>query len=373
MIKVLHIISDLNIAGAQTVVMNYLRYFCEEPDVKMAVTVQTSSIDSSYERECERLGIEIHHLNYQAKKGVPGIRTIVNWIHLQRLHFKDIKQSAPTIIHTHVTPILRYTLFPILLSGVKTRFHTLHSDPYAIDKLSGCFAKLAFHLFNFHPICVTNSQAQKAVKHYGIKQFSLIQNGIDSRRFVFNDQNEIRRELGIEKDVFVIGCVGRFAKIKNHPFLLKLFSRYIEYNSHSLLLLVGDGEEKNHLMVLSKELGIEKNVLFTGIRADVERLYYAMNVFMLTSFYESSSIVTVEAQYAGVHCVVSDSIPVNVVATDLVNRIPLSAPIEKWLDAICGRVNTDIPVSTLDDFSMNKSAKELKKLYFKYVKDEKGF
>lgn len=366
MIKVLHIISDLNIAGAQTVVMNYLRYFCGDSEMKLVVTVQTPPADTLYERECERLGIEIHHLNYRAKKGIPIIQTFINWLILQRLHFKDIKNVSPTIVHTHVTPILRYTLFPILFSRVKTRFHTLHSDPYAIERLSRYFAKVAFHFCGFHPICVTNSQAQKAMKCYGIKQFALIQNGIDGSRFIIDNKNEIRRELGIGADVFVIGCVGRFAKIKNHTFLLNLFSRYIELNPNSLLLLVGDGEEKENLSGLAKELGIEDNVLFTGLRTDVERLYYAMNVFMLTSFYESSSIVTVEAQYAGVRCVVSDSIPENVVATNLVNRIPLSAPIEQWLDAICGRVNTDNPVSSLDDFSMNKSARELKMLYLKY-------
>lgn len=370
MITVLHIISDLNIAGAQTVVMNYLRYFSTDLEMKQVVTVQTPPTDSLYERECVRLGIEIHHLNYRPRKGIPIIQSFINWLTLQRLHYKDIRNVSPTVVHTHVTPILRYTLFPILFCRVGIRFHTLHSDPYAIDRFSGCFAKMAFHQWGFYPICVTNSQAQKAMKRYGIKQFALIQNGVDKRRFVNNDKTEIRRELGIGTNIFVIGCVGRFSKIKNHPFLFKLFSRYLELNPRALLLLVGDGEERMNLVALAKELGIDNKILFTGVRTDVERLYYAMDVFMLTSFYESSSIVTVEAQYAGVRCVVSDSIPVNVVATNLVNRVPLSAPIEHWLDAICGRVNTDVPVSSLDEFSINKTAEELKDLYFKYVEDE---
>ena len=84
---------------------------------------------------------------------------------------------------------------------------------------------------------------------------------------------------------------------------------------------------------------------------------------MLTSFFESSSIVTVEAQYAGVRCVVSSNIPENVVVTNLVNRISLNEPVEKWLAAIDGSLQPDHPKGTLMDFSVDKSVKELRLLY----------
>lgn len=361
--RVLHIITDLNVAGAQTVVMNYLRYSNQIPGFEMAVTVQTHSPNTRYEQECKNLGIEVHYLDYHPFTAIPILRSLINWLQLQWLHYKDIKKYSPDIVHTHVTPILQHTLFPIVISGVKKRVHTLHSDPYAIEALSVLFAKMAFHIWNFHPICVTEGQALKAEKRYGINNYSIIRNGINLERYSTRNKEEIRKELGIDINTFVIGCVGRLSKVKNHGFLLKVFSEYNKSNPDSLLLLVGEGEEKFNIISKGKELGINDKVQFTGSRDDVERLYSAMDLFMLTSFSESSSIVTVEAQMAGIRCVVSDSIPDNVVITNLVNRVSLDAGIEKWLDAIEGKLKHDAIRNTPDDFSVLKTVADLRDLY----------
>ena len=365
MIRVLHIISDLNVAGAQTVVMNYLRYSNQFPGIEMAVTVQIHSQNTRYEQECKRLGIEVHYLNYRPSKAIPLLRPLINWLQLQWLHYKDIKKYSPDIVHTHVTPLLQHTLFPIVFSGVKKRFHTLHSDPYAIDTLSVLFAKMAFHIWSFYPICVTEGQALKAEKRYRINHYSIIRNGIDLERYSKTNKEEIRKELGIDINTFVIGCIGRLNKIKNHSFLLKVFSEYNKLNPDSILLLVGEGEEKERIVSLGNDLDIKDRLMFTGLRDDVERLFSAMDLFMLTSFSESSSIVTVEAQMAGIRCVVSDSIPENVVISGLVNRIPLDAGIEKWINAIEGKIKPDATNHSPNDFSVLKAVADLRELYNK--------
>ena len=210
---------------------------------------------------------------------------------------------------------------------------------------------------------MTEGQAKKAIKRYGIKKYSIIRNGIDSKRFTNVDKNKIRQELGISINTTVIGCVGRFDKIKNHQFLVRLFTEYLKENNNAILMLVGEGQEQENIKNQAKDLGIEKKLLFTGLRSDIERMYYAMDIFMLTSFHESSSIVTVEAQMAGVRCVIADSIPADAVVTNQVNRISLDAPTATWIAAMKNEIPHDNPIGTLDTFSMTTTIESLKELY----------
>ena len=361
--KSLHIHVDLDVAGAQTVIMNYMRYLSHDSDIDIVLLINGCPKGSAYEKECVEKGYNVIYTNYKPWTGSRLFRPIVNWFKCQYYLYREIKKINPDIIHSHGSILLPYVTFPGLLSGCDLRFHTLHSDPYAFNKGIALWARFAFNVAKLYPICVTEGQAMKAEKRYHISKYTIIHNGIDGRRFRGIDKLQVREELGISPTTKVIGCVGRFEKIKNHEFLVKLFAEYFKSNRDSLLLLVGDGGERYNLEKLVCELGIKEHVLFTGLRNDVERLYFAMDLFMLTSFFESSSIVTVEAQFAGVRCVISKSIPDNVIFTKKVNRIPLDAPLETWLTAMHGNIPCDDMVSSLDDFLIDGSIKELKDLY----------
>jgi len=363
MIKVLHIHGDLDIAGAQTVIMNYLRFFHKDTDIKMTLLVNGIPHNSAYEQECQREGYSVVYSGYQPWNGPKGLRAIVNWFKCQYYIYREVRRNKPDIIHSHGTGSLPFVILPVLLAGVKVKVHTLHSDPYAFSIRYVLWARFAFNFAKVYPICVTHGQAQKAVKRYGIKQYSIIRNGIDFSRFAHVDRVEVRKELGISNNTIVIGSVGRFDKIKNHPFLLHLFAEYVKTHNDALLMLVGDGNELENIVKLSVDLSIDDKVLFTGQRNDVERMYYAMDIFMLTSFYESSSIVTVEAQIAGIKCVITDSIPEDAVVTNKVNRLPLDATISTWISAMNDELPHDNTYGTIDEFSIESTIESIKKIY----------
>ena len=364
MIKVLHIISDLNKAGAQTVVMNIFRYLKNDPELDMTIAVLVSPSNTEYEKEARDNNYRVRFCNFKPSNTIPILDMLLNWIQLQRTVYNIIKDEKPDIVHTHSTALLPYVVFPIVFAGVKSRIHTLHSDPYAFSKRFVMWAKLAFKWLGFYPLCVSSVQADKACRRYGVSNIKVIKNGIDEKRFVpSNNRQVIRSILGVRDSTFLVGSVGRLDKIKNYNFLLKIFSEYLNFNRDAFLVLIGEGDERKNLEDKAKELGISNNILLLGQKRDVEKYYYAMDLFMLTSFFESFSIVTVEAQFAGVRCVVADSIPEDVVITNKVNRLSLNEPIEKWIKAMQGLINPDKQVGSLDDFSMNKTAIVLKKLY----------
>lgn len=93
-------------------------------------------------------------------------------------------------------------------------------------------------------------------------------------------------------------------------------------------------------------LGIAEHVRFLGVRSDVADLMQAMDVFVFPSLYEGLGIVLIEAQAAGLPCVVSDTIPREAYLTDLVTAERLSSSTETWADNILE--NGISPASTVE-------------------------
>lgn len=369
MIRVLHIYGDLEVAGTQTVIMNYLRYMHKDAEIALTLLVNGVPKGSAYEQECQEKGYSVVYSGYQSWNGPKGLRALINWFRCQRYIYREIRRNKPDIIHTHITSNLPFVMIPVMLSGSKRWFHTLHSDPDVFSKPIAWLARCAFNCFGVHPICVTPTQARKAVQRYGIKKYTIIRNGIDINRFVPVNHTEIRHQFDIADTTTVIGCVGRLEKIKNHQFLVRLFAEYSKHNNNAILMLVGEGDERDSIKALADSLGVGDKLLFAGVFRNIEQMYYAMDMFMLTSFHESSSIVTIEAQLANLKCVIADSIPEDVVVTHRVNRIPLSAPTSTWIAAMKDELPYDRQIGTIEEFSIDNTIRTLKQLYMQSYND----
>ena len=82
-------------------------------------------------------------------------------------------------------------------------------------------------------------------------------------------------------------------------------------------------------------MGIADNVVFTGIRSDVNRLMQAMDVFVFPSLYEGLPVTMIEAQASGMQCIISDRVSKECIVTKgLVIRKRLSDSVENWANYI---------------------------------------
>lgn len=81
-------------------------------------------------------------------------------------------------------------------------------------------------------------------------------------------------------------------------------------------------------------LGLEEDIKFLGLRSDVPDLLQVMDIFMLPSLYEGFPVSMVEAQTAGLKCIISDKVPADCILTDLVEQLSLSLSAEEWADKI---------------------------------------
>lgn len=167
------------------------------------------------------------------------------------------------------------------------------------------------------------------------ENWQFIPNGIDTERFRFDaeERERVRKELGLEGRS-VIGNVGRLCYQKNQEFLLDIFKEVITQRPESVLLLVGEGEDKPRLEEKTKALGLEDNVVFYGATHEVERLYWAMDVFVLPSRFEGLPVTGIEAQAAGLPCFFSDSITEECRIRERTRFLPLMAPAGEWAEEI---------------------------------------
>lgn len=171
--------------------------------------------------------------------------------------------------------------------------------------------------------------------------YQIINNAIDAVAYTCDPtkRSEMRRKLGLT-DQFVVGHVGRFSPQKNHLFLLDFFAALLKKDPNAELLLVGGGEGMADIQAKAETLGVTDHVHFLGVRSDVADLMQAMDVFAFPSLYEGLGIVLIEAQAAGLPCIVSDTIPSEAYLTNLVFAEKLSASPENWADAVLNKRNT---------------------------------
>lgn len=164
------------------------------------------------------------------------------------------------------------------------------------------------------------------------------------------DRGSVRRSLGLPESAFVLGHVGRLVPEKNHGLLIDLAAEVCRRLPEAYLLLVGDGPLRRQLEDRVRSLNLAARVVFTGFRDDIsEILQGAIDLFLFPSQYESAGMAMVEAQAAGLPCLISDTIPEEVVVVpELVQRVPLTGGPRGWAEAVLANRHHKAFMNTLE-------------------------
>lgn len=171
------------------------------------------------------------------------------------------------------------------------------------------------------------------------ERIRIMKNAIDTDTFLYQEgvRKEIRNRLGLDGS-FVLGHIGRFSYQKNHTFLINTFAKVCKKYTNAKLMLIGEGPLEQEIKRRVAAHGLSNRVLFLGQRNDVPALLQAMDIFCLPSEFEGLGIALVEAQTAGLPCLISPHIPEEGVITSLVTRLPLETDV--WVQAILSEVGT---------------------------------
>ena len=171
-------------------------------------------------------------------------------------------------------------------------------------------------------------------------QKTVIANAIDASRFRFDEavRREVRAHYGLE-GCLVVGHVGRLQYQKNQTFLLDAFARLRQREPLARLVLAGDGPDLANLEARAVSLGVASDVLFLGVRDDVPRLMQAFDLFVMPSHFEGLGMAALEAQAAGLPCILSDAVPRTAAVTPDVLFLPPEDP-DEWAERMLDVLET---------------------------------
>ena len=320
-IRILHIVTYMGRGGLETMLMNYYRAI-DRTKVQFDFLTHRD-FRADYDDEIEALGGKIFRL--------PNLNPFSR-SYLGALDRFFQEHPEYRIVHSHLDCMSAIPLKAAKKHGVPVRIAHSHSSRQDRD------LKYPLKLLFKRRISGQATQLFACGKEagkwmFGTDDFRVLNNAIDAERYRFDPEvrQEVRKELGIPADAPVVGHVGRFMAPKNHGFLLRIFA---ELPDHARLLLVGDGELRAENERLAEELGIRDRVIFAGLRSDVDRMLQAMDVFVFPSLYEGLPLSIIEAQAAGLPCLISDKVPIECKKTELVTQIPLGASPAEWAEAV---------------------------------------
>ena len=279
-IIVAHIMGKWNGGGVESVVMNYYKNI-DRNRIQFHFLCDEDSTDIPYE-EIEKLGGKVIV--------IPPYQKLFKY---QKELYRIFKENNYKIIHSHINALSVFPLRIAKKAGVPIRIAHSHSTSNKkewkkniLKMILRPFSKLyANNYFACTEYAGKWLFGKKVVER---KELNVINNAIDLKKFEFNEntREDFRKELGIKEDVLVIGHVGRFMKQKNHEFLIDVFEKAIKQDDNIYLILVGQGPLEDKIKEMAKEKGIEYKILFLGQRNDVNKLYQAMDIFVLPSLYE---------------------------------------------------------------------------------------
>ena len=325
--RLLCIISNLNQGGAETFLMKICRNLDKEK-YAMDFCIM-SDIHGVYEEEALELGCKLYRVTPKSvsfSKCLLGIRDIVK------------KYNYDSIIRVNQHSLSVLDLIAAKCGGAKKL--AMRSS----NANSGSRKQRILHsAFCFLPRLVPNVKIAPSIKAaeytFGTRnvkkgKVNFLQNGLAVDDFTFDEKirNNLRKELNLE-DKFIVGHVGRFQRQKNHKFLIDVFGEILKQKENAHLVLVGgNGELLEETKAYVSDSELENHVTFLGNRSDVNQLLSAFDMLIFPSLYEGMPNVVIEAQAAGLPCLISDTITPDADITGLVKYYSLEKSAEEWAE-----------------------------------------
>jgi glycosyltransferase involved in cell wall biosynthesis len=238
--------------------------------------------------------------------------------------YQALRRWRPDIVHTHMAKAGSLGRLAALAynrsreRGKRARLvHTYHGHVF-----EGYFGSLSTRVFLFverwlarrtDALVAISPQVKKdLLDTYGVaraEQLELIPLGFNLDPLLAITpaaRAQARASLDIPPDAIAVTTVGRLTAIKQHTLFLQMARALADRSDRFLFLIVGDGELRKALEAETQTLGLAPRVRFLGWRGDLETVYGATDIFVLTSRNEGTPVALIEAMASGVASVSTD-------------------------------------------------------------------
>jgi len=295
--KVMHITYDMRIGGTEMVIKNIING-CDKNHFEMSILCIESPL-GPFAEELQKDDIEIFQLNRQ-----PGFDT--NLIKQIR---QIIKNNKVDIIHCHQYTPWVYGVIAAAFSNTKvifTEHGRFHPDSSTWKRK---LINPILNLFTDQVTAISKATKEALIEFESIpeKSITVIYNGITPLTVVQTEVNKLKIELDIPENNTVLGTIARFDPIKNHTMMLRAFALVLEQQPNTTLIIVGDGKERENIEACIKQLNLANKVILTGYQTKPHNYLALMDIYLLSSFSEGTSMTLLEAMSLGKPCVVTDA------------------------------------------------------------------
>ncbi|MBR0465880.1 MAG: glycosyltransferase [Clostridia bacterium] len=354
-IRILCVFATLNRGGAESMCMNLYRNI-DRTKVQFDFIKHTDD-KCAFEDEILSLGGKIYNAPHFSLK---SLRSYKKW-------WNDFltKHNEYRIIHCHYFTICT-AIFPVAKKHKLITIAHCHSAYKAKNLrafLEIIFMRQAAKYTDYRLACTEDAGKMM----YGKLPFMVIYNAINVEDYTFNSEirKKIRNELSIDDDTLLLGTVGRIEKVKNPHGIIDIVNLIRSIRPKTSFLWVGDGIQHDETIKYAKTTGAFDNIIFVGVKSNVNDYIQAMDVFIMPSLHEGFPVTMVEAQANGIKCFVSDTISKATDITGLVKYLPINN-YDLWVNEImtCDkqRVNTLKKVKEAG-FDIKQTSKELEDFY----------
>ena len=284
----------------------------------------------AFEEEILSMGGRIFRILYSERESLLKARKC----------WKDYFAQNPDVVGIHLHANFRY-VFPLKMaykSKVKIRILHSHSSSNGLGKKS-IFGNLRDYCIkrdikkypNRYVACGNNA----ARFMFGDKNYIWVKNGIDTKKFAYNAETRkrIRKKYSVGENDTLLLQVGHLTKVKNPLYSIELMKRLVGKSKNIKMIFVGVGPYKGSIEKKIEEYNLGDSVFLVGEQTDVSSFYQAADLLLLPSFYEGFPVVLVEAQTAGLQCLISDKVTQQVAETELCTFISLNKETE-WIEKI---------------------------------------
>ena len=331
--KILYVITGLGLGGAEKVVADLAdQMHALGHDVKIAyltgdVQIKPASTD-----------VEIIALHLNSAK---------HFLLASKKYRKLVKSFRPDVVHAHMVHANIFTRLNRALCPVPKLICTAHSS-----NEGGKARMLAYRLTNRLSDINTNvsQEATQAMISKGAfiqKTVVTVYNGINLNKFK-SDTKSIR----LEQNTLNFITVGRFTDAKDYPNLINAFAILKKNNRAINLTIVGDGELRDQIESLIKELELEEDVTLLGRRSDIPQLLSQADIFVLASKFEGFGLVVAEAMACESYVVATDSGGVAEVMGNTGKLVPIQNS-----QALADALQNAMALSSKDRMQNNRKAR----------------
>ncbi len=328
--KILYVVDSLKKRfGVTSVVTNYLSHidFTE-------ISVDLLAYDSSEEEivsYLQSLGCQVY---FMPELSLTSIR--------EYMRFLDVffEEHHYDIVHSHFNQV-DYFVFSIAKKhGAKTFISHSHNTKFSENRLKA-IRNMMMCLPARHKATYWAACGEKAGQAFYGKKFThsgkrlIVNNAIECEKFRFNPEirKQIRSDYKIPDETVLAGCVGSFKPQKNQIFLVDVIDELIRRHADKyMFLFAGSGDTLEAVRQAVHEKQLDSFVIFAGTVSNVDQLLQGLDVFLMPSLYEGLPVSAIEAQAAGLPCIISNNVT-DEVALGETTYLDLDHP-EEWVTAI---------------------------------------